>query len=302
MSPGTPEPGTPGTDLHMHSTASDGALPPAELVHRAAALGVSRLALTDHDTTAGVAEAVRAGKAAGVEVVAGVELSTLWCGREIHVVGLGMAHHPVLDQGLAYQQQQRWQRAEAIAGRLHKRGLPGALQGVAGDGGRAPGRSHFADWLVAQGAVRDRPQAFKRYLGQQGAAWVRPAWVSLETGVRWIRLAGGTAVLAHPFAYRMTGAWRRRLCSAFVEAGGEAVEVVTGRTTPVQVRDGIGLALRHGLLASAGSDFHAPGTGLEPGRLLPLPDAVTPVSQLVSDHRDRDPGRAASGAPGTRPR
>lgn len=302
MSPGNPEPGTGGVDLHMHSTASDGALSPAELVGRAAALGVSRLALTDHDTTDGVAEAAKAGAGAGVDVVAGVELSTLWNGREIHVVGLGVGHHPVFEQGLAAQQRQRWQRAEAIAGRLQKRGLPGALPGITRERLGPPGRSHFADWLVEQGAVRDRPQAFKRYLGRQGTAWVRPAWVSLETGVRWIQLAGGTAVLAHPFAYRMTGAWLRRLCTAFVEAGGEAVEVVTGRTTPVQVRDGVGLALRHGLLASAGSDFHAPGTGLEPGRLLPLPDAVEPVRLLVSDHRSGDVRRAVSGAPDTPPR
>lgn len=269
-------------DLHAHTTASDGALSPTELVHRAASRGVKRLAVTDHDTMAGVPEAVRAGRAAGVAVVAGVELSVLWEGREIHVVGLYLDAHPVLRQGLDAQQQARWQRARAIDRRLAKNGWPGAFDAVANERPDPPGRSHFADWLVAQGAVRDRQQAFKRYLGRQGRAWQRPDWVSLESGIQWLRLAGGTPVLAHPFAYGFTGAWLRRLCTAFRAAGGQAVEVVTGRTTPTRVRDGVGLALRHDLLASAGSDFHAPGFGLEPGRLAPLPASVTPVDAALA--------------------
>ena len=265
-------------DLHAHTTASDGALSPVELVERAAARGVTHLAVTDHDTTAGVVAAQEAAHQAGtLRVIAGVEVSTLWQGREIHLVGLGLQGHPVLQQGLAYQQAQRWERAEAIVARLARSGLGGAETVIHRRGADAPGRSHFADWLVAQGAVRDRPQAFKRYLGRQGRAWVRPGWVSLETAVRWIHLAGGRSVLAHPYAYGMTGAWLRRLCEAFTGAGGEAIEVVTGRTTPTQVRDALGLSLRHGLAASCGSDFHAPGTGLEPGHLAPLPDAARPL-------------------------
>ncbi|SEO50169.1 PHP domain-containing protein [Aquisalimonas asiatica] len=264
-------------DLHTHSTASDGALSPAALVERAAAGGVTTLALTDHDTVAGVAAAREAAATAGMQLVAGVEISTLWERREIHVVGLGVGAHPVFNQGLVHQQAQRWRRAEQIATKLAKRGYPGAYEAVAGEEGRAPGRAHFARWLVAQGAARDFRQVFKRFLGRNGHAWVRPEWVSMATAVQWIHLAGGVAVLAHPFAYAMTGAWRRRLCEAFVEAGGDGVEVVTGRTTPTQVRDGIGLALRHGLRASLGSDFHRDGSGLEPGRLASLPEAVTPV-------------------------
>ncbi|MFV8833939.1 PHP domain-containing protein [Aquisalimonas sp.] len=276
-------------DLHTHSTASDGALSPVDLVARAAAGGVTTLALTDHDTVAGVPEAQDAAVQAGIQLVAGVEISTQWERREIHVVGLGLGEHPVFSQGLAHQQAQRWRRAERIAGKLAKRGYPGAFEAVAADGQRAPGRAHFARWLVEQGAARDFRQVFKRFLGRNGDAWVRADWVSMAAAVRWIHLAGGVAVLAHPFAYDMTGAWRRRLCEAFVEAGGDGVEVVTGRTTPTQVRDGIGLALRHGLRASLGSDFHRDGSGLEPGRLLSLPDAVTPVwSQVQSATRPTD--------------
>lgn len=284
-------------DLHAHTTASDGALTPAELVARAAGSGVTHLAVTDHDTTAGIVEAVATGRAHGVNVLAGVELSTLWQGREIHVVGLGLGAHPVLDQGLAYQQDQRLRRAERIADKLSQRGLADAGSVIGVQGRRSPGRSHFADWLVSQGVVRDRQQAFKRYLGRQGRAWVRPEWVSLETAVRWIRLAGGCSVLAHPHAYRMTGAWLRRLCEAFAGAGGDAIEVVTGRSTVTQVRDALGLSLRHGLAASCGSDFHAPGAGLEPGQLAPLPGAAEPIWQRVPGLLERaphDPGSTTS--------
>lgn len=264
-------------DLHAHSTASDGALSPAALVERAAAQGVTTLALTDHDTVAGVPAARDAAAQAGMQLVAGVEISTQWERREVHIVGLGLGEHPVLSQGLAHQQTQRWRRAERIADKLAKRGYYGAFEAVAGDGERAPGRAHFARWLVEQGAARDVQQAFKRFLGRRGDAWVRAEWVSMATAVQWIHLAGGVAVLAHPFAYGMTGAWLRRLCEAFVAAGGDGVEVVTGRTTPTQIRDGIGLALRHGLLASRGSDFHREGLGLELGRIPALPEAVSPV-------------------------
>lgn len=264
-------------DLHAHTTASDGALSPQELVERAAVRGVTHLAVTDHDTMAGVAAAQEAAQQTGLRVIPGVEVSTLWQGREIHLVGLGLRGHPVLEQGLAYQQAQRWERAETIVTRLARNGVAGAEAVIDQRGADAPGRSHFADWLVAQGAVRDRQQAFKRYLGRQGRAWVRPGWVCLETAVRWVHVAGGRAVLAHPYAYGMTGAWLRRLCEAFAGAGGEAIEVVTGRTTPTQVRDALGLSLRHGLAASCGSDFHAPGTGLEPGHLAPLPVSARPV-------------------------
>ncbi len=264
-------------DLHAHTTASDGALSPEDLVARAVGRGVTHLAVTDHDTMAGVDSARAAAEGTALHVIPGVELSTLWQGREIHVVGLGMHEHPVLEQGLDYQRQQRWQRARAIADKLARRHVTGTATVLEGENGRPPGRAHFADWLVAQEVVRDRQQAFKRYLGRQGRAWVRPGWVSLETAVQWIRLAGGCSVLAHPYAYRMTGAWLRRLTVAFADAGGHAVEVVTGRTTPTQIRDGLGLALRHGLAASCGSDFHAPGLGLEPGGLAPLPSAATPI-------------------------
>jgi len=264
-------------DLHAHSTASDGALTPAALVERAAIQGVQQLALTDHDTVAGLPEAARAAAASGVELVPGVEVSTLWKGREIHVLGLGVGSHPLLDQGLRWQQEQRWQRAGRIAERLTRCGLPGAMDTMSSAHGQAPSRSHFAAWLVEQGAARDSAQVFKRYLGRHGRAWVYPTWVSLETAVGWIHRAGGWAVIAHPFAYRMTGAWLRRLCAAFVQAGGDAVEVATGRATPTQVRDAVGLALRHDLLASCGSDFHRPDSGVELGCLPALPHSVTPV-------------------------
>jgi len=267
-------------DLHAHSTASDGTLSPAELVRRAAAQGVRLLALTDHDTTDGLAEAAEAAAAAGVELVPGVELSTLWEGVEVHVVGLWIDPAcPALRAGLAAQRERRGARARAMGERLARAGIPGAYEGArALAGGGVVNRSHFARYLAAAGRGRDPGDAFERYLRQGRPGYAPPEWVGLAEGVGWIRAAGGTAALAHPGRYRLPAGRLRRLAAAFREAGGEAVEVVCGGHTPAEVQVAAGLARRHGLAASVGSDFHAPGNPWrELGRLDPLPGGCVPV-------------------------
>ena len=267
-------------DLHSHSTASDGTLAPAALVRRAAEHGVRVLALTDHDTTDGLPEAAAAAAAAGVELVPGVELSTVWEGVEVHVVGLWIEpDHPALQEGLAAQRERRGARARAMGERLARAGIPGAYEGArALARGEVVNRSHFARYLVAAGRGRDLADAFDRYLRQGRPGYAPPEWVGLAEGVGWIRAAGGTAVLAHPGRYRLSAGRLRRLAAAFREAGGAAVEVVCGSHTPAQVQAAAGLARRHGLAASVGSDFHAPGNPWrELGRLAPLPADLTPV-------------------------
>lgn len=267
-------------DLHTHTTASDGTLAPAALVARAAAQGVRLLAVTDHDTVAGVDEAVAAARRHGVRLLAGVEISVTWERRTLHVLGLRIdPAHPSLERGLTAQAARRTARAEAIAARLARAGVADALAGArrwAGDGLIA--RPHFARYLVESGHAGDVADAFRRFLRHGRPGHVVDEWATLETAIGWIADAGGVAALAHPLRYGFTNAWRRRATAAFQQAGGGALEVVTGGAGHGDVESAAALARRFGLAASVGSDFHEPGhPWRELGRLRPLPGDMTPV-------------------------
>lgn len=269
------------TDLHCHSTASDGALAPAELVAHAARSGITRLALTDHDSVDGLPEAARAAAELGIDFVSGVEISVSWQGKVLHVLGLNVdPDHSVLRAGLAQLQQRRSTRAGHIAARLEKLGLSDALaRAQAQAAGGQITRTHFARLLVADGRVSDLKQAFKRFLGAGKSGDVRIEWAGLDEAIGWIHAAGGLAVLAHPLSYKFTGAWRTRALAAFKAAGGDGLEVSCGAS---QKPDEIALcaaeARRHELLASVGSDLHDPAQRWIPyGRLAPLPADLTPV-------------------------
>lgn len=270
-------------DLHCHSTASDGALSPAELVRRAHRQGVTVLALTDHDTTDGLADAARVAGEIGIKLIPGIELSATYANQCLHIVGLNIdPSHGELREGLATQQAIRDQRALKIAEKLEKKGIKGAYPAVnqaAGSGEIT--RSHFADFLVAEGYVVTQQEAFDRYLSKGKPAFVPTQWAALDDAVAWIRSAGGVAVLAHPLRYSLTHKWMNRALSAFKQAGGQAVEVVTGRASADDIQLSMLFALRHQLHASVGSDFHTPDNQwVELGRLAPLPTNLTPVWAL----------------------
>jgi len=238
------------------------------------------LALTDHDTVDGLAEAARAAREEGVSLVAGVELSTVWEGEEIHVVGLWVdPADPLLRERLAGQRRRRQERAAEIGRRLARAGMAGLYEDArALAGGGVVNRSHFARCLVDRGLARDAAQAFDRWLRRGRPGYARAQWPPLAEGVAWIRAAGGVAVLAHPLRYRLSAGGRRRLAAAFREAGGEGIEVVCGGQGPEGTHAAAALARRFGLRASVGSDFHAPGSPWrELGRLDPLPDGCAPV-------------------------
>lgn len=267
-------------DLHTHSTASDGVLRPAALVERAAARGVRVLALTDHDTTAGIPEAREAAQCGDLHLVAGIELSVTWHGGLLHVLGLGIdPENAVLGAATARLAGLRETRAAAIAERLQRAGVTGALEGArrwAAQGQIT--RTHFARFLVEAGVVPSVNHAFKRYLGRGRSAHVTVEWASLEDALGWIRAAGGIAVLAHPLAYRLSGARMRRLLSAFAVMGGTGIEVVCGGYSADMQRTCAQWAIKHGLRGSVGSDFHTPETPWnELGRLAPLPPSLQPV-------------------------
>ncbi len=266
-------------DLHCHTNASDGQLSPEELVERAIGQGIELLAITDHDTVAGL-EAAKAAASGRLELVSGVEFSCAWRHYTIHVVGLNMdVNEGGFREALSRQADNRWRRAQEINSRLVRAGLPDISESASAlAGGDVPGRPHFARALVAAGAVRDFNAAFKRYLGAGKAGDVRECWPELEEVVEWIKAAGGVAILAHPRKYRMTATRLRELLCDFLAADGDGLEVLTGGQSPSDTAFLADLAVRNQCLASLGSDFHLPGMHWnELGAVGPLPEKVEPV-------------------------
>lgn len=268
-------------DLHSHSTVSDGALTPRDLVRRAAGKGVDVLALTDHDSLGGLDEARAAAHECAIRFINGVEVSVTWRGTTVHIVGLGIdAADPGLRAGLQAVSSGRVERARAMAASLAAAGIDGSFDGAMRFA-RNPamiGRTHFARFLVEAGVVEDTRAAFRKYLVAGKPGYSPFDWATLANAVGWIRGAGGAAVIAHPGRYSLSSGALADLISEFRAAGGVAIEVVTGNHSADQVRMFGALARRHGLLASRGSDFHAPGeSGVELGGIPALAPGLDPV-------------------------
>ncbi|MCI0215196.1 PHP domain-containing protein [Cronobacter sakazakii] len=268
-------------DLHSHTTASDGLLTPEQLVHRAVEMGIHTLAITDHDTTAGLPaaheEIARAGLA--LRLIDGVEISTLWENHEIHIVGLGIdITHTEMVAFLDGQAQRRTRRAEMIAERLEKARIPGALEGAKrlADGGVVT-RGHFARFLIEDGRATNMANVFKHYLARGKTGYVPPQWCTIEQAIDVIHHSGGQAVIAHPGRYQLSAKWLKRLLNQFAAAGGDAMEVAQCQQAPNERNQLASYAGQFGLLASQGSDFHQPCPWIELGRRLRLPDGLTPV-------------------------
>ena len=271
---------SPQFDLHAHSTASDGTLTPTQLMQRAHAAGVGVMALTDHDTLEGLAEAADSARALGLGFVPGVEVSVTWGEATVHIVGLGVdPDNEELRVGLAGLREFRDWRAQEIGRRLDKAGIPEAFAGArALSNGRLISRTHFARFLVDNGYASDVRAVFRKFLVGGKPGFVSGRWAGLEEAVRWIRLAGGQAVIAHPARYKMTRSKLRRLIGEFVEVGGAALEVVSGSHSRDDSFSMAVLARDFGLLASAGSDYHGPEhPWIELGRLPALPDGCSAI-------------------------
>ena len=272
-------------DLHCHSTASDGILTPTEVVLRAHEKGVNVLALTDHDTVAGVAEARQQAESLGMRLINGVEISTLWENRSIHIVALGVdISHEKMTALLAEQAKLREIRAQEIGAKLEKIGVENAYaeaKKLAGNGEVT--RAHYARHLVQIGKVSNDGQAFKRYLGQGKSAYVKPQWVDIPTTIDIIHQAGGLAVFAHPLRYTMTMKWVRKLTESFKAWGGDAIEISGCGQSRDQYQLLVKLAEEHQLAGSMGSDFHFPCAWVELGRLAPLPEHIPFVLDIKND-------------------
>ncbi|EGU29577.1 putative metal-dependent phosphoesterase YciV [Vibrio ichthyoenteri ATCC 700023] len=268
-------------DLHSHTTASDGRFSPQDLVDRAVGFDVKVLAITDHDTVNGLAPAKQyvAENNIDLHIINGIEISTVWENKDIHIVGLNLdPDHPQLQSLISEQKQRREVRAELMAARLEKATREGVLAEVREIADGAPlTRAHFAAWLVANGYAKTMQQVFKKYLTRNNPGYVPPNWCSMAEAVTAIHAAGGKAVLAHPARYGLTAKWIKRLLAAFVEANGDAMEVAQPQQAQQERRNLADYAIQYNLLASQGSDFHYPSPWMELGRNLWLPSGVEPV-------------------------
>ena len=248
-------------DLHTHSTASDGSRPAREVVRAAHDLGLAAIALTDHDTVAGLADASDEGRSLGVRVVPGVELSAVEGDVETHLLGLHLADVHRLDARLGELRTMRLSRAERIVTRLNELGVMVTIEDVlAQSGGGAVGRPHVARALVNDGWATDLRDAFDRYLGNGRAAFVPKDRLAMQDAIAMIHDAGGVAVLAHPGA-----SGTRARIEALVAHGLDGVEVRHPSHSHEDVVRLQALVDHFRLVPSGGSDWHGVSEG---GRAL----------------------------------
>jgi predicted metal-dependent phosphoesterase TrpH len=245
-------------ELHCHTTYSDGTLTPAELVQAAAAAGVKALAITDHDTLAGWEEAIAAARQPSLEnsleIVPGVELSTVWGDRSLHLLGFYPNPDrlaPLLQTHIAG----RKRRAQQMLDKLAALGCPVELPELGAN--MAPGRPHIVKALVQAGYVQTAQEAFERFLGDDGPAYVQYEKFLATDGVRLLRECGAVPVWAHPWLFR--GGTLEETLNALLDAGLMGLEVYHPSHTPSQIERLAALCDRHSLLKTGGSDYHGPG-------------------------------------------
>lgn len=279
------------SDLHVHTTASDGIYSPADAVRKAYEAGLSTVAVTDHDTIAGTREAIIQGELLGIEVLAGVEVSTYADGGDIHVLGYltdngneqwlsrleslrgvrGDRNGMIVDKLKALGVPISWADVEAVA--MEGRELSGAK-------GKSIGRPHIAEALIRKGVAATMSDAFERYLAAGAAAYVEMPKIHPAEAVRWIQEAGGVAVIAHPGLYGKDG-----LVEELIVGGADGIEVYHpdhGLADEERYGD---IARRYGIIATGGSDFHGERLGVSyhgalGSRYAPL-GAVNALLQLA---------------------
>jgi len=260
-------------DLHSHTWYSDGQLAPGELIVRAAALGITHLAITDHDTVAAHRHAGGLKIPPSLTLIPGVEISTLWENREVHMVGLFIdIDCPTLNTLLTEQQQIRRKRASGIARQLERAGILGLMAYLQTLPCESVSRNHIADFLISKKYANSKQQAFSKLLGQRGRFHQAAHWCDIATAAAAIKTAGGIAVLAHPDRYKLNKIKLRRLLTEFSDSGGEAVEVSYSNLNPVSMQHLAQLCISLDLWASVGSDFHTPdNTWMDLGKVRRLP-------------------------------
>jgi predicted metal-dependent phosphoesterase TrpH len=248
-------------DLHTHTTASDGTFEPADSVRRAKEKGLAAIAITDHDTVAGIPEAIAEGQRCQVEVLPGIEISSVDKGQDIHVLGYFMDYEneEFLEQ-LNKLRNVRDQRNEMLIQNLQKLGIDIELEEVVSRKKMAAGnigRPHIAEVLVEKGLVNSLEEAFTKYLGKEGKAYANPPRITPEEAIDLIKRAGGVAVLAHPGLYEDD-----ELIKRLIHHGLDGIEALHSDHTPEQEEQYQKLAEVNQMIATAGSDFHGERAGI----------------------------------------
>ncbi|MDP6418143.1 MAG: PHP domain-containing protein [Candidatus Krumholzibacteria bacterium] len=244
-------------DLHSHSTASDGTLSPRELIHRASEAGLDGIALTDHDTVDGLEEAVEAGHDFGIEVIPGIELSIQYESEDLHVLGYWIDYqNPSLREELSGIARMREDRAALMLEKLEALGIRVSMELVLeeANGGKV-GRPHVARALLRRGYVEDIHEAFARFIGNEGPAFVPKSLMDMDRGMELLHKYGAVTVFAHPFLNDY-----RRAIPELCQRGLAGLEVEHPSQSE-EVRNYLrGVCKERSLLATAGSDFHEPGS------------------------------------------
>ncbi len=244
-------------DLHVHTHFSDGLHSPAEVIELARIAGVGWIAICDHDAVGGLQEGADAARRAGIGFVPGLELSVQHGAEDFHLLGYWLdPTDAALRSLLAEIVDARNQRAHRMINRLHALGVPVSLQAVEREVRMGPyiGRPHIAQALIEGGWVRTFQEAFHRYIGRNAPAYFPKSPVQPRRAMAVLRGAGAVTVLAHPGAYRATGAWK-----VFLKEGLCGLEIWHPKHSPVEVEHWSRVADRHGLAMTGGSDFHGKG-------------------------------------------
>lgn len=271
-------------DLHTHSLVSDGTDTPAALIEHAADAGLDAVALTDHDTFDGLPEAIAAGRTLGVEVLGGLEFSTRFAGRSVHLLGYGPDTQDVpLNAELARVREGRDGRVPAMVERLTQAGLPLTLAEVlAQAGGASVGRPHIADALIARGYVADRDQAFQEWLHDGGPAFVDRYATPIVEAIRLVGAAGGVAVIAHPWSRGAAAVLTEPVLAELAAAGLAGLEVDHPDHDADQRAELRAIAARLGLLVTGSSDHHGTGKTRNPlGVCTTAPDVYAAIKARI---------------------
>jgi predicted metal-dependent phosphoesterase TrpH len=268
-------------DLHVHTTASDGELSPSEVVRAALAAGLTTVAITDHDSTAGVDNAIATADGTTLTVIPGVELSVDdGSGGGAHVLGLLVDHHDAgMSAAIRALRADRTERARRIISMLTRAGVPidpDLVTALAGVG--SVGRVHIARALVDSGAAPTVPEAFRRYIGRDAPFYVAKRALDADKAIGTIHTAGGVAVLAHP------GVSGESALPALLAAGLDGIEAFHAEHSSADRDRFADLARRHGLLVTGGSDFHGPQLGSAPIGGGGCPDTAV---DTIRDRADR---------------
>ena len=270
-------------DLHSHSYYSDGVYSPSEVLEYANQAKCDLFSLTDHDTTDGLSEAQERAEKLSIIFIPGVEISAIWRNMTIHILGLGInVGNELLQKGLRRNQELRKERATKIAHGLRQAGIKDALEKTSAlSKTNMITRTHFAQMLIQEGYCKDMKSVFRRFLTGNKPGAVHVEWSGFEEVISWIHAAGGLAVIAHPFRYRMTQTKIKRMFSEFKETLGDGVEAITAMSSEQEINLCSNWAKEVNLLISSGSDYHGwPNQRINIGCLKEIPNS----NNLIWNH------------------